>query len=129
MRLSTPDDRRRDDPHCERVPNPVDTPASRASGESLDIEIRVMRQGEQLWRDAGTTGEEVAAVVDGEFTIEAADERYRLSRAEGIIIPPGEARRWTCETSRGTLYRVVNRSALGATGHDVADAASEGARS
>lgn len=127
--LSTSGGHCRDDLHCERVPNPIDSPQSCASGQSLDIEIRVMNRGEQIRRDAGTTGEEVAAVVDGEFVVEAADEHYRLSTGEGIIIPPGEARLWTCETSRGTLYRVVNRSSVGTPGDKGADAARAETRS
>jgi quercetin dioxygenase-like cupin family protein len=52
-------------------------------------------------------GEEVATILEGSFDVDAAGEQYRLTRGEGIIIPPGEPRDWVCAAPRGVLYRVV----------------------
>ncbi|RDK10321.1 cupin domain-containing protein [Cupriavidus lacunae] len=85
-----------------------------ASGDAFDIAIHVLSQGQTLSAAAGQAGEEVAAVLEGAFTIEAAGETYRLSKGEGIIIPSAEPRCWTCDTEGGRLYRVINRTSSGA---------------
>lgn len=103
---------------CRRVaagPSTSTVPARHAtSGDAFDIAIHVLSQGQTLSAAAGQAGEEVAAVLEGAFTIEAAGETYRLSKGEGIIIPSAEPRRWTCDTEGGRLYRVINRTSLGA---------------
>lgn len=82
-----------------------------AQGAAFDVSITVLGLGEQIEAAAGTSGEEVAAILEGMFTVSAADELYNLSAGEGIIIPPGEARIWVCTSGRGVLYRVVTRVA------------------
>lgn len=103
-------------PLCRRVAAGKSTSTAparhEASGEAFDIAIQVLRQGDTLSAAAGEAGEEVAAVLDGTFTIEAAGETYRLSKGEGIIIPSAEPRRWICDTEGGRLYRVINRTSL-----------------
>lgn len=85
-----------------------------AQGAAFDVSIEVLELGGQIEAPAGTSGEEVGAILEGTFTICAADERYRLSAGEGIIIPPGEPRIWVCTSNRGVLYRAVTRIAVGA---------------
>lgn len=105
-------------PICRRVvagqSSSTELACHETSGDAFDIAIHVLRRGETLSTAAGDAGEEVAAVLDGTFTIEAAGESYRLSKGEGIIIPSAEPRRWTCDTEGGRLYRVINRTSLGA---------------
>ncbi|WP_042885338.1 cupin domain-containing protein [Cupriavidus necator] len=104
-------------PLCRRVAagqsSPTEPACHATSGDAFDIAIHVLRQGEMLSAAAGEAGEEVAAVLEGTFTIEAAGESYRLSKGEGIIIPNAEPRRWTCDAGSGRLYRVINRTSLG----------------
>lgn len=89
---------------------------SGVQGAAFDIAIHVLRAGESLEAPANSAGEEVGAILDGSFSIEAADEKYQLSRGEGIIIPTGAARKWVCNSDSGRLYRVVNRLSLAAGG-------------
>jgi quercetin dioxygenase-like cupin family protein len=84
-----------------------------ARGAAFDVSITALRHGEQIEAAAGTSGEEVAAILEGTFTINAADEAYRLSAGEGIIIAPGEPRVWVCTSERGVLYRVVTHALAG----------------
>lgn len=100
--------------HCQRVDAGArwvarDAPPGTFSttGEDLAIAIRVFAESECLAQAAGSAGEEVAAVLEGVFRIDAAGERYELSPGEAIIIPPGEPRAWTCLSPRGVLYRAV----------------------
>lgn len=86
-----------------------------AQGAAFDVSIEVLGQEERIEAAAGTCGEEVAAILEGAFTVHAADEQYRLSVGEGIIIPPGEPRVWVCTTERGVLYRAVTRLVTDAT--------------
>ncbi len=106
------------EPLCRRVAAGQSTSTESArhetSGDAFDIAIHVLSQGQTLSAAAGQAGEEVAAVLEGAFTIEAAGETYLLSKGEGIIIPSAEPRRWTCDTEGGRLYRVINRTSLGA---------------
>lgn len=108
---------RTSEPLCRRVAasqSNVTAPASHATrGDAFDIAIHVLRMGETLGAVRGEAGEEVAAVLDGTFTIEAAGETYRLSKGEGIVIPSAEPRQWTCDSASGRLYRVINRTSLG----------------
>lgn len=104
------------EPLCRRLAGSESistAPACHAtSGEAFDIAIYVLRRGESLEAATGEAGEEVAAVLEGAFTIHAAGEIYHLSKGEGIIIPSAEPRQWTCDTEAGRLYRVVNRASL-----------------
>jgi len=103
-------------PLCRRVAAGQSTSTEPArhetSGDAFDIAIHVLTRGQTLSAAVGQAGEEVAAVLEGTFTIEAAGETYRLSKGEGIIIPSAEPRRWTCDTEGGRLYRVINRTSL-----------------
>ena len=85
-----------------------------AQGAAFDVSIEVLELGGQIEAAAGMSGEEVGAILEGTFTISAADELYRLSVGEGIIIPPGEPRIWVCTSKRGVLYRAVTRIGAGA---------------
>lgn len=111
-------DARASQPLCRRVAAGQSTSTGPArhetSGDAFDIAVHVLSQGQTLSAAAGQAGEEVAAVLGGTFTIEAAGETYRLSKGEGIIIPSAEPRCWTCDTEDGRLYRVINRTSLGA---------------
>jgi len=62
--------------------------------------------GKDEFHSVQTGGEEVIAIKDGIFDIEAAGEQYRLQRGEAILIPSGEPRKVTCVSDNGTLYRV-----------------------
>lgn len=98
--------------HCEslqldwRAPDTAPQ-AGTVEGEHMSISIAVFGQGQQSEAVAGEQGEEVATVLEGEFLVEAAGERYELTPGEGIIIPPREPRSWTCLSARGALYRVI----------------------
>nr|WP_315594129.1 cupin domain-containing protein [uncultured Cupriavidus sp.] len=111
-------------PLCRRVAagqSSSTEPARHAtSGNAFDIAVHVLSQGQTLGAAPGEAGEEVAAVLEGTFTIEAAGETYRLSKGEGIIIPSAEPRRWTCDTEGGRLYRVINRTSLQTQAGDAA---------
>ena len=55
----------------------------------------------------GRLGEEVGAILEGDFRVDAAGETYELTAGEAILIPPDEMRTWTCQSKRGVLYRVI----------------------
>ena len=74
-------------------------------GQFLRNGVSTFKQGQSADAVAGELGEEVAAVLKGEFLVEAAGERYELTVGEGIVIPPHEPRRWTCLSADGALYR------------------------
>ncbi|HEY1609714.1 MAG TPA: cupin domain-containing protein [Paraburkholderia sp.] len=98
--------------HCQRIAagGALGEDAHHAArGAAFDVSIRVMREGERIEAEAGLCGEEVAAILEGAFTIHAAGEQYRLSPGEAIIIPPGEPRVWLCTSERGVLYRVLTQ--------------------
>src|SRR5690606_29007055 len=99
--------------HCQGVSVADDTSVNpsvaRSRGDAFDVSIHAMQAGETVSCEVLKAGEEVGAVLSGQFTIVAADERYQLARGEGIIIPTGAARIWTCDSAEGRLYRVVNR--------------------
>ncbi|WP_051516806.1 cupin domain-containing protein [Herbaspirillum sp. RV1423] len=100
--------------HCERLEIDWQAPGAPSQsaivdGEHLSIGISTYTCGEQSEAAADPQGEEVATVLAGSFLVEAAGERYELSPGEGIIIPPREPRRWTCQSERGALYRVITR--------------------
>lgn len=96
--------------HCV-VTTPLQPSSSEASlrGDAFDVSLREYRQGEASQGGLDGLGEEVATIVSGEFDVDAAGEHYRLTPGEGIIIPRGEPRRWTCVSEQGVLYRVVVR--------------------
>jgi quercetin dioxygenase-like cupin family protein len=83
--------------------------ADEANGEHLRCSIATYRKGQASEPPSDPEGEEVAAVLEGEFRIEAAGEQYELARGEAILIPPRAPRTWTCLSERGALYRVVTR--------------------
>lgn len=80
-----------------------------ATGKAFDVAIRVFAEGETVSAGADTVGEEVAAVLEGQFHVDAAGESYDLARGEAIVIPESEARAWRCTSARGVLYRVLVR--------------------
>ncbi|WP_233836712.1 cupin domain-containing protein [Paraburkholderia sp. ZP32-5] len=57
-------------------------------------------------REAETGGEQIVAIVEGMFDINAAGESYRLQTGEVILIPPGEPRQIICVSDTGKLYHV-----------------------
>lgn len=103
------------DPHCLRVEASAKLAAGepgvnvQARGKAFDVSIREFVQAETVSADAGAIGEEVAAVLQGTFRIDAAGETYVLARGEAIVIPAGEPRLWNCTSERGVLYRVIVR--------------------
>lgn len=105
-----------DSVHCRNVSISADSaaelPAAHASGDAFDVSIVTMREGDSVAFEPDSQGEEVGAVISGQFSVDAAGERYQLSRGEGIIIPSGAQRTWTCDSPDGRLYRVVNRTSL-----------------
>ncbi|WP_322102270.1 cupin domain-containing protein [Paraburkholderia sp. J41] len=77
----------------------------RAEGACLTTEFAVFAPRETRDEAAQTRGEEVVAILEGEFDIDAAGEHYRLVAGEAILIPPREPRRFTCLGAKGVLYR------------------------
>jgi quercetin dioxygenase-like cupin family protein len=86
---------------------------SQLHGEHLSVGIGVYRQGETVVAPDNGLGEEVATVLEGEFRVDAAGERYELLPGEGIVIPPREPRTWICLSERGVLYRVLTQPGAG----------------
>jgi mannose-6-phosphate isomerase-like protein (cupin superfamily) len=102
------------DAHCVRVDagsrwsdRGIPKAVYAASGEALDVSIRVFDRDETVAASGQTPGEEIGAILEGEFDVEAAGERYVLRAGEAILIPPGAPRRWRCRSTRGVAYRVV----------------------
>ncbi|RAR57566.1 hypothetical protein C7401_115122 [Paraburkholderia unamae] len=83
---------------------------ARAQGELLAAEFSVFAAGEVREDHADARGEEVVAILEGEFDIDAAGEHYRLVAGEAILIPPREPRRFACVAARGVLYRAGLRA-------------------
>ncbi|MFB9121863.1 cupin domain-containing protein [Paraburkholderia dipogonis] len=79
----------------------------RAEGALLSTEFSVFGPGEIREHPANSVGEEVVAILEGEFDIDAAGEHYRLVAGEAILIPPREPRRFSCATAKGVLYRAA----------------------
>ncbi|MBB5501136.1 cupin domain-containing protein [Paraburkholderia sp. MM5384-R2] len=77
----------------------------RAQGALLSTEFAVFEPSEVRDEAAGARGEEVVAILEGQFDIDAAGEHYRLVAGEAILIPPREPRRFTCIGAKGVLYR------------------------
>ncbi|CAG9187574.1 hypothetical protein [Cupriavidus pinatubonensis] len=103
--------------HCERISVRAADATGRpitneVTGDAFRMTLHQMRERERLDPPGDKSGEEVALVLDGTFQVEAAGESYLLSRGEGIIIPPREARQWQCMSASGQLYRVVNLASL-----------------
>ena len=69
--------------------------------------FHVCKEGDTVSFEADLLGEEVGAILEGQFDILAAGEAYCLSAGEAILIPPKEARRFQCLSERGVLYRVT----------------------
>jgi len=92
---------------CIPFASAASDPDSRAvSGERLAAGLRRFVVDEEIATEDGDLFEEVAAVIEGAFHVVAAGEAYDLSVGEGIIIPPGEPRRWRCTVAPGLLYQV-----------------------
>jgi len=85
---------------------------ARAQGELLVAEFSVFAAGEVREDHADVRGEEVVAILEGEFDIDAAGEHYRLVAGEAILIPPREPRRFACVGAQGVLYRAGLRAGL-----------------
>lgn len=99
-----------DDLHCIPLTPGAEPAERRASGDHLDAVLRSFAAGETLTGTEGALFEEVGAVIEGEFHVEAAGESYDLAAGEGIVIPPDEPREWRCDSARGgLLYRVLVR--------------------
>jgi quercetin dioxygenase-like cupin family protein len=79
------------------------------SGDAFDLQLRPFVQGESVMGGINDLGEEVGAIVEGNFDVFAADECYSLSAGEAIVIPPHEPRRWVCTSATGLLYRAIVR--------------------
>lgn len=96
--------------HCQVI-EPLGGSVDQGSlqGDALDINLRQYRRGEATQGGLDGLGEEVATVISGEFDVDAAGEHYRLTPGEGILIPRGEPRKWTCTSAEGVLYRAVVR--------------------
>jgi quercetin dioxygenase-like cupin family protein len=84
---------------------------ARAQGELLATEFAVFAPGEVREDPVDARGEEVVAILEGEFEIDAAGEHYRLVAGEAILIPPREPRRFACVGAKGVLYRAGLRAA------------------
>lgn len=96
--------------HCIPMTQGDDPAVHGASGDHLDLALRRFSAGEALAGAEDALFEEVGAVVEGEFHIDAAGESYDLAKGEGILIPPGEPRVWRCTSPQGgLLYRVLVR--------------------
>ncbi|WP_321896964.1 cupin domain-containing protein [Burkholderia cepacia] len=80
-----------------------------AEGALLTTEFAVFEPSEVRDEAPGARGEEVVAILEGEFDIDAAGEHYRLVAGEAILIPPREPRRFTCVGAKGVLYRAGTR--------------------
>jgi quercetin dioxygenase-like cupin family protein len=76
-------------------------------GATLRVSTHPLALGISLSFAADELGEEVGAVLEGEFDVDAAGEHYRLSAGQVIVIPSGEPRRYEGRSARGVLYRVV----------------------
>ncbi|EQB15079.1 MULTISPECIES: cupin domain-containing protein [Novosphingobium] len=95
---------------CTTIPTPVHGAPTSGGGDHLEAALRRFVNGETLSPHDDHAFEEVAAVLEGEFHVEAAGEVYDLSTGEGIVIPPGEPREWRCDGENGgLLYRVLVR--------------------
>jgi quercetin dioxygenase-like cupin family protein len=87
-----------------------------AEGAALAASTERMTRDALIAFEADATGEEVAAVLEGQVDIVAAGEHYVLSAGEAILIPPREARRFRCLTPTAVLYRVTcNATGAGET--------------
>lgn len=76
-----------------------------ARGALLTTEFAVFEPREVRDEAHGSRGEEVVAILEGGFDIDAAGEHYRLVAGEAILIPPREPRRFTCLGAKSVLYR------------------------
>lgn len=78
-------------------------------GDKFNLQLQTFSQGEGVEGGMPTLGEEVGAILQGTFAVDAAGEHYQLSAGEAIVIPPNEPRAWRCLSSTGVLYRAVVR--------------------
>ncbi|SDV47285.1 cupin domain-containing protein [Chitinasiproducens palmae] len=111
--------------HCQRLPvgdtwQDQARPEGRfeVTGNTLTMGIEILARDEVRESAEGSRGEEVAAVLEGEFEIDAAGEHYRLATGEAILIPPHEARRFACRSARGVLYRAAVATAGASNAND-----------
>jgi mannose-6-phosphate isomerase-like protein (cupin superfamily) len=79
----------------------------KSRGKDLIVELRQWHDGEAL-NVALSEGDELGAVLSGQFELWCGDERHVLDAGTGILIPRGEAHRWRLLSKTGTLYRVTS---------------------
>lgn len=97
--------------HCLVTPQLAGTDSSQTglSGDAFELQLRTFKQGEIVEGGLPNLGEEVGAILEGSFAVDAAGEHYELIAGEAIVIPPHEPRQWRCLSASGVLYRVVVR--------------------
>lgn len=79
------------------------------SGDKFDLKLKTFAQGETVEGGLPSLGEEVGAILEGTFEVDAAGEHYTLTAGEGIVIPAHEPRAWRCVSEQGVLYRAIVR--------------------
>jgi quercetin dioxygenase-like cupin family protein len=89
--------------------NQVEESQVALSGDKFELKLQNFIQGESVEGGMPTLGEEVGAVLEGTFSVDAAGEHYDLCAGEAIVIPPNEPRAWRCTSASGVLYRAVVR--------------------
>lgn len=78
-------------------------------GDKFDLKLQTFAQGETVEGGLPSLGEEVGAILEGTFEVDAAGEHYELTAGEAIVIPPHEPRAWRCVSDKGVLYRAIVR--------------------
>lgn len=93
-----------------RPGDPASQPAFRTEGRHLVVELRRWTRDDiDTLAPPRALGEELAAVLEGEFELVAGDERHVVAAGNGMLIPPGEPRTWRLRSEAGVLYRVFLR--------------------
>lgn len=97
--------------HCLVTPPLTEAESGKTglSGDKFELQLRTYTEGEIVEGGLPDLGEEVGAILEGSFAIDAAGEHYELSAGEAIVIPPHEPRQWRCQSATGVLYRAVVR--------------------
>lgn len=97
--------------HCLVTPQLAEAESGQTglSGDKFELQLRTFKQGEIVEGGLPNLGEEVGAILEGSFAVDAAGEQYELSAGEAIVIPPHEPRQWRCLSATGVLYRAVVR--------------------
>lgn len=73
----------------------------------MDAQVRMLQENETTSVAACQAGEEVCAILEGQFSIDVAGTPYCLAAGEALLIPNGIARRFLCQSARGVVYRVT----------------------